>query len=416
MNLLYKYFNSNDKKTLFSNFLSLSVLQCANYILPLLTVPYLLRTIGLAKFGIISFAQAIIQYLLIFTDFGLSTTAPRDITLNRESNVKLNEIFSIVMIIRVTLTFLSFWILFLCVSFIPRLQDDKFIFLFSYGIVAGEVLFPIWFFQGIEKMKYITILNIISKVIFTLAIFIFIKSENDYIYVPVFYSLGYLTSGFLSLYIIFHNFGIKLVLPLWPAIINTFKSNFLFFLSRLSASIYPSTNTFFLGLFTTNEITGFYATADKIVRAATSLNYPLANVLYPYISRTKNTGLFKKIFYSWNFIAISIFISFLLFHSTIIGIVSGEQNTLLSNTFLLYSLQIPIIFPSMLLGLPFLIALGHPKYVNFSFIFSSVFHLICMCLLIPVINIYYTVMLTFITELFVLLTRIYAIKKHKLWN
>jgi len=407
---------AGDRKNLAVNFISLLALQGANYILPFITYPYLFRILGPAKFGILAFAQALSQYFILFTDYGFNLSAPREISINRDDPKKISDIFSTIMLLKIIMLTISMLIITLIIFFISKFRSNPLVYIFSFAMVIGNVLFPIWFFQGMEKMKYISFLNILSKTLFTCSIFLFIKTEDHYIFVPLINSLGYIVAGLLSLRIVFKEFKIRLTFPSIKSILFQFKNSFYFFLSRLSFSIYTITNTFILGMFTTDEITGCYAAVDKVIKAVAMLNQPIANALYPYMSRKKNVAFFKKIFFMWTLLGISISAVFILFSSQITSIIYGEGQVHITNLFRLYSLEFCIVFPSIILGLPLLAAMGHSKYLNMSIIIGSIIHIVGLIAIIPFINAYLIVTLVIITESIVFMIRIAGVKKYGLWK
>jgi len=411
---------SEDKRNLFTNFLSLLFLQGANYILPLLTVPYLLRVVGASRFGIIVFGQAFVYYFIILTEYGFNLHAAKEISIHREDKTKISKIFCSIMFTKLLFLVISSVIFILLVLIFSKFRAEIALHFFFFGTVIGHVLFPVWFFQGMEKMKYTTFLNILAKLIFTIAIFVFVKNESHYVYVPLMYSLGFITAGIVGIYSAFKDFQLSLHIPSYKAIIENVKNSTFFFLSKASLSVYKVTNAFFLGLLTTNEITGYYGAVEKLIHAITMLNQPIISALYPYISRTKNKVLWKKIFYKWSFlVAALIFAVCFLFSTPIITIIYGNNMTnipLMSNLLRLFSIEIPIVYPCSMLGVPFLVALGYAKYFNMSIIVASIFHIIGLLCLSPFINLYNVIILTLITETIVLSIRIYAIKKNNLWQ
>ncbi|WP_151801044.1 oligosaccharide flippase family protein, partial [Acinetobacter bereziniae] len=156
-----KLIDTEEKKRFIRNFFSLATLQGLNYILPLLTLPYLVRVLGAEKFGILAFSTAIIGYFIVLVDYGFNFTATREISLNRDNNEKLNEIFNSVMIIKFILFLISLIIMTFLIVFFEKFNVDPWLYYLTFGTVFGQILFPVWFFQGIEQMKYITIINII---------------------------------------------------------------------------------------------------------------------------------------------------------------------------------------------------------------------------------------------------------------
>lgn len=268
-----------------SNFLSLIVLQAVNYILPLITLPYLVKTLGIEYFGLLAFATATIAYFGILTDYGFNLTATKEISIHRESRTKTIEIFSSVMTIKFLLLLFSFVLLSVLVFSIQKFANHWEIYFLSFGVVIGQFLFPVWFFQGMEKMRYITYLNLISKSIFTIAIFVFVQEKNDLYLVPLFLSLGTMIAGLFSLYIIYSQFKTPFKLQSKKTIKYYLFDGWHVFLSRFYVSMYTTTNLILLGLFTNNILVGYYAIAEKIVLAIAGIFEPLNQTIYPYLAR-----------------------------------------------------------------------------------------------------------------------------------
>lgn len=275
----------SDNKVLLSNFLSLSGVQIAGYIFPLMTVPYLVRVLGPEKFGVIAFAQAFIQYFVLITDYGFNFSATKAISISRDNKERVAEIFSAVMAAKIILMSFSFVLLSAFIFSIEKFRSEWLVYIFTFGTVVGNVLFPIWLFQGMERMRQMAILNILSQMIFTLFVFLLIKDENDYIYIPLISSCGSITSGLLSLLIVFNKLEIKLKLPTFCGIKQELKNGWYIFLTSITASIFNNSNTFILGIFTNNTIVGYYSAGEKIIGAAKGILGPVSQTLYPHFSK-----------------------------------------------------------------------------------------------------------------------------------
>jgi PST family polysaccharide transporter len=276
--------SSGDKKVVIKNFISLSILQVANYILPLITLPYLVRVLGPEKFGLIAFAQAFIGYFIVFTNYGFNFSAARDISIFRENRLTVSAIFTSVMAIKLVFLTISFISLFLITISIPKFRGDILIYIYSFGVVIGNALFPVWFFQGIERMKYITLLTVFGKAIFTIAIFIFVRRQEDYLYVPLITSLGFILPGVASLWVVFKSFKVRLLLPK-SFIVHQLKEGWHSFFFTVSIAFYTNTNVFVLGLFCTNTVVGYYSAAEKLIIAIQGVLYAASQSIYPYVSK-----------------------------------------------------------------------------------------------------------------------------------
>mgnify|MGYP003435050432 FL=1 len=281
-----------------SNFFSLSVLQGANYILPLITLPFLVRVLGVEYFGLLAFATTTVMYFQILTDYGFNLTATREISIHRDNKEKVIEIFSSVMTIKIILMFVSFFLLSILVFSFEKFSQDALVYFLTFGTVVGQVLFPVWFFQGMERMKYITYLNILSKVIFTIAIFVFVKEQSDFYLVPLLTSIGFLVAGIWSLYLIKKEFGVGFEVQTIDTIKHHLVEGWDIFVSMVFISMYRSSNIIILGLLTNNTIVGYYSIAEKVVKTLQSLQDVVGNTLFPYLS--KKFSITNKSFFDLN--------------------------------------------------------------------------------------------------------------------
>jgi len=280
----YKSFNGG-KKILITNFFSLSSAEAANHLLPLITLPYLVRILGPERFGLVAFAQAFIQYFVLLTNYGFNFTATRNVSIHRNNVDKISRIFSSVMFIKLSLLVVSFVILTILVLSIQKFRMYLGLYYCCFGFVIGNVLFPIWLFQGIERMKFIAALNLVAKTIFLVAVFIFVKSKADYLYVPLLTAIGEIIVGILGIGILIKKFHIRIQAVHFSDIVTDLKSGWYVFISTAAINLYTASNTVILGLLTNNTIVGYYSPVEKIIKSCQRLINPVIQSIYPYISR-----------------------------------------------------------------------------------------------------------------------------------
>ncbi len=286
----------HERKVIMDNVASLSMLQAITYLLPILILPYLFRILGAEKFGLIAFAQAFIQYFIILTDYGFSISATKEISLCRNEHTKVCKVFSSVMTVKTGLALLSLLLLSITVYFIPKFRSDWQVYVLSFGAVIGNTIFPIWFFQGKEKMRYIADLNIAGGIITAILIFLFVKKPDDYLAVPVIYSIISLITGLSGQYIVFRHFGVTFNFYGYKSLQQQLKAGWDIFISIAAINAYTTTRVFILGLLTNNTVTGFYSMAEKIANFCQT--FPLnsfTQAIFPRLSKIFHRNKAKAI-------------------------------------------------------------------------------------------------------------------------
>ncbi len=290
-----KLLSNKEGRILSINIFSLGALQFANYFLPFITFPYIALTLGPEKFGIIALANATVVYFSLITDYGFNLTATQSISRSRDSQEKINNIFSSVMCIKTFLMMISVILFLLLIVLVPKISNHWPVFVIAFGTVLGQMLLPLWLFHGLEDMKFVAFISVINKICFTFCVFIFVQSEDDYLLIPFFLAIGSIIIGLISLWIAKNKLGVSFIKPTFNQIKFHFIEGWYVFASTLSISLYASSSIFILGLSANNNIVGLYAAADKLIQVAKGIYTPISQALFPLVSKkindNRDTGL-----------------------------------------------------------------------------------------------------------------------------
>lgn len=371
---------SKDGRVLVSNFGYLSLLQIAGYVFPLITMPYLARVIGADGFGKIAFASAIIVWVQTIADWGFNLTATRDVARNRDDKEFVSRIFSNVFWARCFLTVICGLLLGVLICIVPYLRENAFVIIITFLLVPGHILFPEWFFQALEKMKYTTIFNLLIKLLFTIAVFVFIHDKDDYIIQPLLTTIGYLLCGVCSFYLILRRWKFKLYKPNWIDVFATIKNSTDVFLNNLMPNLYNSFSVMLLGFWGGFVANGIYDGGNKIPTIFYQLQSVLSRCFFPFLSRKPN----KHHVYAQLNIGLSVLGALLLIVLApwIIRLVLGDEFEQSISVMRILSCSVVFLAMSYTYGTNYLIIFHKEKQLRNLSILSS---LLGMCMAIPLV-------------------------------
>lgn len=285
--------NSQYRK-LISNFSYLSIINIINKILPLIIVPYIVRTIGVDKYGIIAFAWAMSAYFILITQYSFDLTAVKHISINRENHEELNRYTWAVLITKFLLAMFTLVIFIVALLFFKKLSHEYEVMIFAFIMVFADIFMPLFFFRGLEEMKYIAIFNIVSKLLYAVSIFIFVHEKSDYIWIPLLNSLSLLSVGLYALYYIHKKYKLQFILVPFHEVKLLLVEGKDIFLSNLNVSFYTMINPIILGMFSSYTAVGIYSLAEAIYNAYSTIIKSYVMVIYPHLARYVNNS--KKLF------------------------------------------------------------------------------------------------------------------------
>lgn len=265
--------------------LFLIAFQGFNYIAPLLVFPYLMIVLGAHHFGLIGFSLSVAQYFMLIIDFGFNLSATKRVALAKDNKEKLSSIFFSTQLAKIILLFACALILVILAEGVAHFQAYRPTMYLLFIMAIGHAFSFVWFFQGIGKIRIVSLVNIISKLCILPLTFVLVKNPEDYMKAALILSLVYVLSALISLGIIYYK---RLITPMKTTlrqIIQETKESFPIFLSQAATTLYTTVFVVILGYLSNPEEVGKYTAVEKIVRGISFLIYiPISYAFYPKIT------------------------------------------------------------------------------------------------------------------------------------
>jgi PST family polysaccharide transporter len=278
---------ANNQNTLLKNIFSLSLLQVANNLLPILSIPVIVRIIGPENFGAINFANVVVSYFILLTNYGFDLTATRAIALNRGDVAARSRIFNEVLFSKIFLLLLSVAIFVITLYTMPQLASDKEVAIYSFLIVFSFVLTPSWLYQGMQELYNIAIFNFITKLLFTILVLFVIRQKQDYIWQPFIISVAHILVGIVAFVWAVKRYTIRLYVVSLRKVFEVLWNERVIFFSFVSVNVYTYASALILGLVDTKEAVAFFTASWRLVIIMhTIVTIPLGMSLFPFIGES----------------------------------------------------------------------------------------------------------------------------------
>jgi O-antigen/teichoic acid export membrane protein len=272
------------RSKLAQNALSLYALQGLNFLVPLILLPYLLRVLSADGYGAIAFAQSFIGYALILTDFGFNLTAARDISIVRNDPHAVAKVFWTTMFAKAYLLALSILVTVAAIVAIPMFRRNWELYMACELLLIGNAVFPAWYYQGMERLREMAVIQAVSKCAVAALVFAFVSSPRDELTAALLMSSPQFMTAAAAL---------LLRVPLVPSLFyrpahkdvkDALRESSSMFFATASTSLYLHTNTFVLGLMANERQVAYYSVGNRLIQALQGLTSPITQALFPRAS------------------------------------------------------------------------------------------------------------------------------------
>lgn len=410
------------KKILFhQQFQKLSVYgfgQLFNLATPLLVVPYIVSICGEENFGKTAVGMAIAFFLIVFVDFGSDIIGVREVAINRDNPEVLNKIFTTTYVVKAIILF--FVLLIISVIFIsfPFFKTEKTMFFLGLSVLIGQFINPTWFLQGIENVKWITILNVISKTIYLIGVFLTIKKESDYIYVNLWWGIGMIISNTLVFIWILKKHQISFLAISKKEAYKHIRNDFSMFSSQIFVSLQLYAPVVLISYFGNNLMAGQYRIVEQIIVIFKTYIFLFFNFVFPKICYLIEID-FKRGIKNWliyngtNFVFVLVGMLFFYIYSYEIVSYFNPTNRYVLSNLLEAAVFIPLILAVSIPLKQLILAFNYKRfYVRLTSI-MVIINLFAIVFLLSKYKVYGVFYSLIATDLIVIIFYLYQLKKNK---
>lgn len=338
--------------------------QMANYIFPLVIVPYLTRVLGPATWGLVAMSLAFGMYCGLVVEFGFIFSASRELA-GLEDRGRIEEVVAGVTGAKVILAGLAIVAAFAASLWVPVFERHP---LLLWAAVVSELLkasLPNYFFYGMQRITMGSLLDISSRAASLMGVFFLVRKPADAWRYFALQAAGALLALLISHWMIYSRYALRA--PRMADGLRMLKGSWPMFLFKSSHSMFTLGNSFVLGLFAPVQAVGYYAGAEKINAAAVGLLSPLNTALYARTAKLAKTDIVKAAALTRICLGVMLAVSAVLVlvmwlgAPLIIRIILGPQYGPSASVLKILALRAPLVAWTYVIGFQWLLVLGLEK-------------------------------------------------------
>lgn len=365
---------SNEKNI--KNISYMFLVQAANYLFPLLTIPIIARVLGPEKLGVLNYITAIIGYFILVTSYSFNYTGVRRLTRNRN---KSREIFSTIFTSQLYLVLTCTIVFSLCIFFIKPIKNDTILSFIIFSSCLSVLFTQNWFLQAYSDFKIIAILSFSYRLTSFILIILFIKEVNDLILYAAIINVGSLLLSIVCFAITLKKYKIRLFISPIKNCIRYLKEDRFLFLSGVVTNLYTTTGIVLLGSMSSNQEVGYYTSAQKLIDVTKSVMImPISQIIFPILSekfgRSKKEGIdaVRSIMPVLVLYSFSILIFLVASSNLIVRVIFGMEFTNSAPMLTVLSFGLFAVFYGIIIGGQVMLNLGLDKsFVKIQIIVSA---------------------------------------------
>lgn len=315
-------FKSN--KAVIENYLFMTVLQILNSLFYIMIYPYIIRVLGAENYGSYIYSLSIVTYFIYFITFGFDFPATKSVAENKDNVKVINDILSYIFTAKIYLQIVASIVFCILIFSIPFLRNNKLIYFVIYLQTFANILFPQWYYQGLQKMKIVTIIQVVFKLISLPLIFIFVKKPNDLILFAGITTFTMLAGAMISFLMIRYQDGFKIKWMSFKETKSWFRQGTPFFLSTSVGVFKEQGITIAIGAFFGMKDVAIYDLANKIIIIPRTLLMSINAAIFPKIIIESKKHVIKNII-KYEFILGFLVMTFIvIFGKWVILLLGGE--------------------------------------------------------------------------------------------
>jgi O-antigen/teichoic acid export membrane protein len=402
------------RKNVFYNVL----LAISQVLFPLITFPYLARTLGPEHVGVLNFAESFAKYFVLLAALGIPIYGVREIAKVASSREQLTKTATEIFIINALGTLLLSVIFLVFIFALPQLAAEKSLFQWALAYFILQVFQLEWFFSGMNQFKFIAIRSLVIRLCFIAAVFLFIRTTNDYV------NYFRMQVGLAVILAAFNGKRLWDLLDFSSLSINSLelkkhlKPMALLFLTIFTISVYFSLDTILLGFLANNESVGYYSSALKLNRLFIGVLSAISVAMFPGLVNLYHQGekeafvlLIKQCFYVLVSLSMPLVVGIITCAPEIIHILLG---TAFDRAILPLQITAPLILiisMSGIFGFQILSAVGKDKSILISALIGMFISIVLAFLVVPIYQENGAAITILLTELAVCIAFIFFTRK-----